>query len=186
MFAEARAAHGDVTAEQFLVRGGFPELYENPDIAAEGFLRSYVATYLERDLRQLLQVSSLRDFERFLCAAALRSAQLLNRADLARDTGVSGSTAGAWLSALTAPATPVRCAVSPVISSPARSGRCRSSAGRRTRIRSATMRAPCRWMHRTRLPIGHSAGNRLGIAGGRGNRLQWRPLAVPERTALSG
>ena len=101
-FAEAKAAHGDLTAEQFLVRGGFPELYENRDIDAEGFLRSYVATYLERDLRQFLQVSSLRDFERFLRAAALRSAQLLNRADLARDAGISGSTAGAWLSALTA------------------------------------------------------------------------------------
>ena len=101
-FAEAKAAHPDLTAEHFLVRGGFPELWENRDIDAEGFLRSYVATYLERDLRQLLQVTSLRDFERFLRAAALRSAQLLNRADLARDTGISGSTAAAWLSALAA------------------------------------------------------------------------------------
>ena len=101
-FAEAKAAHPDLTAEQFLVRGGFPELYDNRDIDAEGFLRSYVATYLERDLRQLLQVTSLRDFERFLRAAALRSAQLLNRADLARDAGISGSTAAAWLSALAA------------------------------------------------------------------------------------
>ncbi|MXW34922.1 MAG: ATP-binding protein [Chloroflexi bacterium] len=101
-FAEARAAHPELSTEEFLVRGGFPELYENRDIDAEGFLRSYVATYLQRDLRQLLQVSSLRDFERFLRAAALRSAQLLNRADLARDTGISGSTAAAWLSALAA------------------------------------------------------------------------------------
>ena len=101
-FAEAKAAYPDLKAERFLVRGGFPELYANPEIDAEGFLRSYVATYLERDLRQLLQVVSLRDFERFLRAAALRSAQLLNRADLARDAGISGSTAGAWLSVLEA------------------------------------------------------------------------------------
>ncbi len=101
-FAEAKAAHPNLAAEEFLVRGGFPELYDNRDIDAEGFLRSYVATYLERDLRQLLHVTSLRDFERFLRAAALRSAQLLNRADLARDAGISGSTAGAWLSALAA------------------------------------------------------------------------------------
>ena len=52
-FAEAKGAYPDLTAEQFLVRGGFPELYENRDIDAEGFFRSYVATYLERDLRQL-------------------------------------------------------------------------------------------------------------------------------------
>ena len=101
-FAEARAAHPHLGVEEFLVRGGFPELHRNPEIDAEGFLRSYVATYLERDLRQLLQVSSLRDYERFLRAAALRSAHLLNRADLARDVGISGSTAAAWLSALEA------------------------------------------------------------------------------------
>ena len=102
IFAEARAAHPRLAVEEFLVRGGFPELYENLTIDAEGFLRSYVATYLERDLRQLLQVASLRDYERFLRAAALRSAQLLNRADLARNVGISGSTAAAWLSALAA------------------------------------------------------------------------------------
>ena len=101
-FAEAKAAHPRLTADEFVVRGGFPELYENAEIDAEGFYRSYVATYLERDLRQFLQVANLRDFERFLRAAALRSAQLLNRADLARDTGIAGSTAGAWLSALEA------------------------------------------------------------------------------------
>ena len=101
-FAEARAAHPYLTVEEFLVRGGFPELYANLAIESEDFLRSYVATYLERDLRQLLQVTNLRDYERFLRAAALRTAQLLNRADLARDVGISGSTAGAWLSALEA------------------------------------------------------------------------------------
>ena len=101
-FAEASAAHPRLSVEEFLVRGGFPELYENLDIDSDGFLRSYVATYLERDLRQFLQVSSLRDYERFLRAAALRSAQLLNRADLARDIGISGSTAAAWMSGLVA------------------------------------------------------------------------------------
>ena len=101
-FAEAKAAHPRLAVEEFLVRGGFPELYGNFEIDAQGFLGSYVATYLERDLRQLLQVSSLRDYERFLRAAALRSAQLVNRADLARDVGISGSTAAAWLSALDA------------------------------------------------------------------------------------
>ncbi len=101
-FAEAKAAHPRLTADEFMVRGGFPELYENPQIDAEDFYRSYVATYLERDLRQFLQVANLRDFERFLRAAALRAAQLLNRADLARDAGIAGSTAGAWLSALEA------------------------------------------------------------------------------------
>ena len=83
-----------------MVRGGFPELYEKPELDARGFYQSYVVTYLERDLRSQLQVGSLRDFERFLRAAALRTAGLLNRAELAHDVGISPLTAGQWLSVL--------------------------------------------------------------------------------------
>lgn len=101
-YGEARSAHPDLTVEEFLVRGAFPELYENREINARGYLQSYVATYLERDLRQLLDVGSLRDFERFLRATALRSGHLLNRADLARDVGIVGTTAASWLSVLQA------------------------------------------------------------------------------------
>lgn len=99
-YAEVKAACPDLTVEQFLVRGAFPELYENREIDARGYLQSYVATYLERDLRQLLDVASLRNFERFLRATALRSGHSLNQADLARDVGIVGSTAAAWLSVL--------------------------------------------------------------------------------------
>ena len=100
-YAETKRAYPNLTVEEFLLRGGFPELYRDFEIEAEDFL-SYVATYLVRELPQLLNVTSLRDFERFLRAAALRSAQLLNRADLAREVGISGSTVAAWLSALEA------------------------------------------------------------------------------------
>ena len=53
-------------------------------------------------MRSLAQVGSLRDFERFLRACALRSANLLNKADLARDVGIAPSTANQWLSMLEA------------------------------------------------------------------------------------
>lgn len=99
-YTEVKAAYPDITVEQFLVRGAFPELYENRHIDARGYLQSYVATYLERDLRALLDVASLRDFERFLRATALRSGHLLNQADLGRDVGIVGSTVAAWLSVL--------------------------------------------------------------------------------------
>jgi hypothetical protein len=98
--AEILQARPRMTVEEIVQRGGFPELYENLDIDARGYFQSYVATYLERDLRSQLQVGSLRDFERFLRACALRTAQLVNRAELARDVGISPSTAGQWLSAL--------------------------------------------------------------------------------------
>ncbi len=100
--AEIRSALPATSVEKAIVRGGFPELYANPDIDLVAFYNSYLATYLERDVRALSSVGSLRDFERFLRACALRSANLLNKADLARDVGISPSTANQWLSMLEA------------------------------------------------------------------------------------
>ena len=101
-FAEIREALPKTGLEAAIVRGGFPELYANPDIDSVAFYNSYLATYLERDVRALTNVGNLRDFERFLRACALRSANLLNKADLARDVGISPSTANQWLSMLEA------------------------------------------------------------------------------------
>ena len=100
--AEIRAAIPKTTLETAIVRGGFPELHANPGIDHLTFYNSYLATYLERDVRSLANVGNLRDFERFLRACALRSANLLNKADLARDVGIAPSTANHWLSTLEA------------------------------------------------------------------------------------
>ncbi len=88
--------------DAFLWRSGFPELWQRPDLDRDLWLSSYVATYLERDVRQVLDVGDLRDFDRLLRAAALRAAQLLSYADLARDVGIAPSTARRWLSVLEA------------------------------------------------------------------------------------
>jgi predicted AAA+ superfamily ATPase len=101
-FGEIRAALPKAGLESAIVRGGFPELYTNPGVDSVAFYNSYLATYLERDVRDLANVGSLRDFERFLRACALRSANLLNKADLARDIGIAPSTANQWLSMLEA------------------------------------------------------------------------------------
>ncbi len=98
--AEIRAALPDTDLGTVIVRGGFPELHANPEIDPVSYHSSYLATYLERDIRSLTRVGSLRDFERFLRACALRSANLLNKADLARDVGIAPSTANQWLSLL--------------------------------------------------------------------------------------
>lgn len=97
-----RAQPGIGQETALAVRGGFPELHANSEIDPVAFYNSYLATYLERDVRSLSNVTSLRDFERFLRACALRSANLLNKADLARDVGIAPSTANLWLSALEA------------------------------------------------------------------------------------
>jgi AAA domain len=67
-FAEIREALPNAELETSIVRGGFPELHANPDIDSVAFYTSYLATYLERDVRALANVGSLRDFERFLRA----------------------------------------------------------------------------------------------------------------------
>lgn len=100
--AEIQGALPQTSTNAAIVRGGFPELHANPDIDTAAFYNSYLATYLERDVRSLANIGSLRDFERFLRACALRSANMLNKADLARDVGISPSTANHWLSALEA------------------------------------------------------------------------------------
>ena len=101
-FAEIRGALPRTRLESAIVRGGFPELHASREIDVVAFYNSYLATYLERDVRSLANVGSLRDFERFLRACALRSANLPNKADLARDVGISPSTANQWLSMLEA------------------------------------------------------------------------------------
>jgi predicted AAA+ superfamily ATPase len=101
-YSEVRASIPGTDALSWIVRGGFPELWAQPDIAAREFQRAYLVSYLERDLRSLLQVTNLRDFERFLRACAQRSGQLLNKSDVARDVGVSVPTVTSWLGALEA------------------------------------------------------------------------------------
>lgn len=88
------------SVELLLFRGGYPELWEKPDLPRDLWYSSYLATYLERDVRNLLNVGSLRDFERFLRALAGRTGNLLSYSELARDVGVAVSTVRDWTSVL--------------------------------------------------------------------------------------
>jgi predicted AAA+ superfamily ATPase len=85
-----------------IVRGSLPRM-AHPDAPPwEAFYGSYLQTYVERDVRSMLNVSDLAAFQRFLRLAAARIGQLLNYSDLARDTGVAVSTAREWVHALEA------------------------------------------------------------------------------------
>ncbi len=95
----------NATPEQvdaFCWRGGFPELWQRPELDRDLWLGSYLATYLERDVRNVLNIGSLRDFDRLLRAAAIRVGQLVSLSELARDVGVAPNTAKSWLSVLEA------------------------------------------------------------------------------------
>ena len=81
-------------------RGSMPALVTGQIHDRDLFYRSYVQTYLERDVRDLTQVGDLNTFGRFLRAVAARTARLLNYTDLARDCAVSVNTARKWMSVL--------------------------------------------------------------------------------------
>ncbi len=90
------------SVEEYISTGGFPALYEDKDLSRQHWYPAYISTYLERDVRNILNVGSLRDFNRFLRAAAIRTAQTLSFSDLARDVGVSPNTIKSWISVLEA------------------------------------------------------------------------------------
>ncbi len=80
-------------------RGGFPEVIARRGLA-ETWFRSYVQTYLERDVRQVTAVHDLATFRRFLGLVATRCGQVVNRTDLAAPLGVTVPTITRWLSIL--------------------------------------------------------------------------------------
>jgi uncharacterized protein len=87
--------------DQVLFRGAYPALHDR-DLSPADWLGAYVATYLERDVRQLLSVRDLSSFQRFLRLCAGRVGQLLNLSSLAMDCGITHNTASAWISVLEA------------------------------------------------------------------------------------
>ena len=88
-------------ADRALFQGGYPPIHDRR-LDPAGWFANYVQTYLERDVRQLIQVRDLVQFQRFLRLCAGRSAQLLNLSALGEEAGVSHNTAREWLSVLEA------------------------------------------------------------------------------------
>lgn len=91
------------TLEQRLWRGGYPALHaDNRNPQPAHWFAAYLATYIERDVRQLLNVANLLTFQRFISMCAARSGQLLNLNSLSADCGISQPTARQWLTVLQA------------------------------------------------------------------------------------
>ena len=87
--------------DDLLWRGLYPPLYDR-DLAPAQWFANYVMSYVERDVRQLIEVQNLSLFQRFLKMCAARCGQLLNMTALANDCGVTHKTVAAWLSVLEA------------------------------------------------------------------------------------
>lgn len=96
-YAKAQAL-ADIFARIWL--GSYPRLNTQGAAARNVFYRSYIQTYIQRDVQDVLKVSDQMAFNRFLVAVAARTGQLLNYASLARDVDIDNKTAKAWLSVL--------------------------------------------------------------------------------------
>lgn len=84
-----------------LWRGSYPAVFDRGEDPSE-WLASYVATYVERDVRQTLAVGDLLSFQTFLRLAAARTGQLLNLSQLGSDAGITHNTAKSWVGVLEA------------------------------------------------------------------------------------
>ncbi|MEW6218896.1 MAG: ATP-binding protein [Thermodesulfobacteriota bacterium] len=99
--AEIRKVRGLSLLDDVLLTGGFPRIYDQELPPGEA-MAFYVATYVERDLRMLVNIKELSRFEAFLKLAAGRTGQVVNLSSLGNDCGVNHNTIKNWLSILEA------------------------------------------------------------------------------------
>ena len=82
-----------------LWRGGYPEVW-SANLETEDFFTDYIHTYLERDIKDIVNVRNMHDYRRFLNLLALRAGQIMNYTHIANDLNVSLNTVKDWLSTL--------------------------------------------------------------------------------------
>lgn len=99
---EIQVIAGNATVNELLFKGFYPRIYNQPAITPARYYNSYLETYLERDLRQLINVKDLRQFELFVRLCAGRVGQVFVASNLANEVGVSVPTIQSWLSILEA------------------------------------------------------------------------------------
>ena len=98
---EELMAAGKLPSDPFeaMVKGFYPPLYDR-EVGAYDWYTNYIASYVERDVRSILNVKDLGQFQTFVRMCASRVGQLLNLNALALDCGLSHNTARSWLSVL--------------------------------------------------------------------------------------
>lgn len=89
------------SVNELLFSGLFPPVHDRP-VAPSVWIQDYISTYLERDVRNILNIQDLSAFQRFVQLCAGRVGQLLNVSSLAADAGITRVTANTWLSVLQA------------------------------------------------------------------------------------
>jgi predicted AAA+ superfamily ATPase len=98
---EAAQGRPPKTLEDLLWRGLYPPVHDR-NIPADVWYADYMVTYVERDVRQMVNVRDLATFRRFVRMCATRTGQVVNLASLGADCGITHNTSKAWLSVLEA------------------------------------------------------------------------------------
>ncbi|NUQ24268.1 MAG: ATP-binding protein [Saprospiraceae bacterium] len=87
--------------EEYILTGGYPRIYDK-NILPTDFYPAYIRTYVERDVRQIVNVTDLRLFRQFLTACAGRAGQIVNFLELGNVLGIDSKTVKSWLGILEA------------------------------------------------------------------------------------
>jgi predicted AAA+ superfamily ATPase len=89
-----------VSLSEVILRGCYPEIASKRAVDRQLWCSSYISTYLERDVRNIAHIGDLSQFERFLKLCAIRTGQILNQSEWAKEIGLSVTTIKRWLSIL--------------------------------------------------------------------------------------
>ena len=100
-FHELLNAGFDLSLNEWMLKGGYPRIYKDQLDPTRAY-RGYFQTYVERDLRQLIQIKDLLQFERFVAILAGRIGQILNMEEIGGEIGISSHTVKHWISILEA------------------------------------------------------------------------------------
>lgn len=87
------------TLEDMLFSGSYPEVYEHK-LSPERWYNAYISTYLERDVKQLMNIKDSMTFQKFLGLCAANCSQMINTSRIGGDCGIHHNTVSSWLSIL--------------------------------------------------------------------------------------
>ncbi|MFH1198083.1 MAG: ATP-binding protein [bacterium] len=96
---EIKSKYYPANYHDFIFRGFFPPIYDR-ELSVSDWMPSYIQTYLERDVRQIKNITDLNVFQKFLQLCSGRIGQLVNTSSLGNDIGVSDKTIKSWLTVL--------------------------------------------------------------------------------------
>lgn len=101
--AEILAYNPNATTSQMILNGGYPAIWMIPgDMERETLMSNYYTTYIERDVRSLINIKDMQAFQLFIRLCASRIGQEFNASAISNEIGVSVNTIKSWLSILSA------------------------------------------------------------------------------------